>query len=350
MHVHPRFLHFVVLLALAPLGLLAGADDFFSWGNVCTEQRDARWSFTYGMVADMNGDVTETTRPYYDAVGRSADNALAERYSLADFDIDSGYSLFGVQFDKHYRFFSFHGSLSLLDLSTSTTAKRHYYLSVYDDIDYGGQTYDHLMIRDGQPFDAEFFGGILGLSFDFTPFTLSFAEWARIAPFVDIGLMGIVGQYEIDAGNPVGTTVYQNPPVDFVVGGHAESLIGIGAPQVGFGGEFTLGWDDGLQWVNRVGFDFFAYDGDTDLLTSSKHRSKRADVTLTTLTWESTVLIPLESLRALSVGLRIQAMEFDGSITSDAKDTKTVIARRERFNKDIAFDMATVLLTAGFTF
>ncbi len=61
-------------------------------------------------------------------------------------------------------------------------------------------------------------------------------------------------------------------------------------------------------------------------------------------------MIPLESLRAIAIGMRLQFMDFDGSITSDAKDDATIISRRERFNKDINFDMLSLMFTFGFTY
>lgn len=328
----------------------ADATDYFSWGNVCSPERDTRWGVTYGSIESVNGSVHETTRPYYTAVGRDADQALREHYSLSDFNINGGITTLGVKYDRHFEWFGLHWNLAGFKMETSARAKRNYYISTYDEIHYGGKSYDHMMIPGGSNFDAEFIGASTDLTFDFTPFTISWTEWSRLAPFIEVGLVAVVGQYEIDAGPARGTTVYQNPPVTFAIGGNAKSLIGVGAPQIGIGAEYTLGWDDGLQWINRLGLDIFKYDGSTDVLTSSQHRSKHADITLATVTWDSNVYIPLESLRAIVVGMRLQFMDFDGSITSDAKDNETIIARRERFNKDIDFDMLSVLFTVGFTY
>ena len=341
-----------ISMPLAFLSGIAMADDidFFSWGKVRTEERNARWAATYGSIPSISGDVHEKTRPYYTAVGRDADQAVRENYSLADFNIDGGFKTFGVKFDKDYEFFGLHWNMAIFQMSTSAKAKRDYYLTISDKIDYGGHSYDHLMIPGGSEFDAKFSGFVSDLTFDFTPCTIAWEEWSRLSPFVEVGLIAVVGQYDIEAGHPHGTTVYQNPPETFVVGGHTKSLLGIGAPEIGFGAEHTLGWDDGLQWINRLAIDLFRYDGRTDLLTSSQHRKKHADLNFATVTWDSTVMIPLENLRAIAVGFRLQFMDFDGSITSDAKDNETIIARRERFNKDFNFDMLSFMLTLGFTY
>ena len=328
----------------------ADETELFTWGNIAKPERDARWSITYGSIPTMNGSVHETTRPYYTAVGRDADQAVREHYSLSDFNIDGGFKTFGAKFDKHYEWFNMHWNLSIFQMDTTAKAKRDYYLSTSDDIHYGGHSYDHMMIPAGHTFDAEFSGFATDFIFDFTPCTISWIDWNRLAPFVEVGLTAVVVQYEIDAGPSRGTTVYQNPPVTFAICGNDDSLIGVGAPLIGFGAEHTLGWDDGLQWVNRMGIDLFHYSGKTDLLTSSSHRSKHADLDLMTFTWDSTVLIPLESLRAIAVGMRLQFMDFSGSIESDAKDTETIISRRERFNKDVDFDMLSVMFTLGFTY
>lgn len=340
----------LAVLAFLPCIVRADATDFFSWGNVCTEERNARWAATYGSIPSISGDVHEKTRPYYTAVGRDADQSVRENYSLADFNIDGGFKTYGVKFDKDYEWFGLHWNMSVFRMSTSAKAKRDYYLTISDNIKYNGHSYDHLMIPGGSRFDAKFSGFVTDLTFDFTPCTISWEEWNRLAPFVEVGLVAVIGQYDIHAGKPHGTVVYQNPPETFVVGGSTKSLLGVGAPQFGFGAEHTLGWDDGLQWINRLGIDIFKYDGRTDVLTSSQHRKKHADLSFATVTWDSTVMIPLESLRAIEVGMRIQFMDFDGSITSDAKDNETIISRRERFNKDFNFDLLSMMFFVGFTY
>jgi hypothetical protein len=52
----------------------------------------------------------------------------------------------------------------------------------------------------------------------------------------------------------------------------------------------------------------------------------------------------------LSVGGRIQFASLDGSITSEAKDAETILAQRERFDKDVDFQLASAALLVGLSF
>jgi len=54
--------------------------------------------------------------------------------------------------------------------------------------------------------------------------------------------------------------------------------------------------------------------------------------------------------RALSVGGRVQFMNFEGDITSDATNEADILSRRERFDKSVEFEVLIAMLTVGFNF
>lgn len=320
------------------------------WGSQRSFARDSRWTISVGAVVNLEGTVDELTRPYYTASGQHHKQSLAESYSLKDFGVDDAYPMFGLGYAKRWDYFAFKWNLSALIVSSDAVALRDYYLGIGKAIRINGQPYDHLMIPEGQAFSMDFTGLMTDLTFSFTPFSISFGESFRLTPSIDIGLVGLGGFYDIDAGEPKGTTVYQNPPVDFVIGGQSKSAIGIAAPQIGCGLELRVGADDALQWVTSLGVAVFVYDGRTDLFTSADHRKKNADVTFLSATAETGLLFPLSEGRAFMIGGRVQYISFDGDITSSAASEEEILRDRERFDKRVDFEVITAMLTIGFCY
>ena len=320
------------------------------WGSQRSFERDSRWVFSGGAVLELKGTVDELTRPYYTASGQDHKQSLAESYTLKDFGIEGAYPMFGLGYSKRWDYFAFKWNMSALMVSSDSVALRDYYLGIGKEILVNGVSYDHLMIPEGTPFSTDFTGLMTDLTFSFTPFSLAIGDRFRLTPSLDVGLVGVGGFFDIDAGEPVGTTVYQNPPVNFVIGGQSKSAIGIAAPQIGGGLEMRIGKDDGIQWVTSVGVAVFVYDGRTDLFTSADHRKKNADITFLSGTAETGLLFPLSEGRAFTIGGRLQYISFDGDITSAATSEEEILRDRERFDKRVDFETITAMVTIGYCF
>ena len=158
---------------------------------------------------------------------------------------DDGYS--GVNFNRP----------GVQRLIADAKARRDYYIGLGDDVRYGGRKYDHMKIPSGSSFSVDFRGGLMDGVISFTPVELAFSDTFSVVPSLDLGLAVFGGEWEIDAGEARGTATYQNPPVDFVVGGSSSSLVGAGAPMLGAGLEFRVGRSDWVQWVTRLNAGFF---------------------------------------------------------------------------------------------
>ena len=193
-------------------------------------------------------------------------------------------------------------------------------------------------------------GTIMDFVFDFTPFTFFFGDDVRLSPSIDLGLALAGGRYEIDAGSPTGTTVYQNPPVDFVVGGTSSSIVGAPAPVIGGGLTLRVGEPelDDIVWTSRLNVDGFSYSGSTSVFSSS--RSKHADLDFLVVSAETSWLFPLESGNQFTVGARLRYYSLEGEIKSKKKDVASVIAARERFDKSIDFDILLGEIFIGLAF
>ena len=172
----------------------------------------------------------------------------------------------------------------------------------------------------------------------------------RLTPSLDLGLVLFAGQFKIDDGSPRGSTVYQNPPVDFVIGGSSDMFIGGGAPKIGVGATFVKGLDGDPQWISHVDLGYFSYDGSTKPFTSSGHREKELDISMFSIGAETGFVLPLSDSLALTGGLRLQFLSLEGEIRSKQKDTAKIIAARERFDKSVDFSMTTAMVYLGLTY
>ena len=342
-------------LALLLAGLAAScafAQAEWDWTSVTPDNRNSQWRLYFGAITSIKGTVDETFRAFYAATGQDYKQALAESYDLGDFNVDGPYTTIGFHYDHAWKYWSFRWDMLFFDISTDATAKRDYYIGVGKDISYGGRDYDHLMIPKGDDFSIELFGTMTDLMFSFTPITFFYGggEDLRLTPSLDLGLVLFGGQFKIDDGSPRGTTVYQNPPVDFVIGGSSDMFIGGGAPKIGVGATFVKGLDGDPQWVSHVDLGYFSYDGSTKPFTSSGHREKELDVSMISIGAETGFVLPLGDTLALTGGLRLQFLSLEGEIRSKEKDTAKIIAARERFDKSVDFSMTTAMVYLGLTY
>ncbi len=331
-------------------GVLAQAE--WDWTSATPENRDSQWRLYFGAITSIKGTVDETFRAFYAATGQDYKQSLAESYDLTDFNVDGPYTTIGFHYDHAWKYWAFKWDMLFFDISTDATAKRDYYIGVGDDISYGGRDYDHLMIAKGDDFSIDLLGTMSDFMFSFTPITFFYGgdDAMRLTPSLDLGIVLVGGQFNIDDGNPRGSTVYQNPPVDFVIGGESKSFIGAGAPKIGLGATFVAGRDGDPQWVSHAEFGYFSYDGSTKAFTSSSHREKELDISMFSLSAETGFVLPLGNALALTGGLRLQFLSIEGEIRSKDKDAAEVIAARERFDKSVDFTMTTAMVYLGLTY
>ncbi len=337
-------------LCAAVLAFASDASGEATWGAATPTDRQASWTVSIGSVLDLSGTVDETFRAYYAATGQNSKQALAESYDLKDFGIDPPYRTFGVHFARQWNWLALRWNLLYLDMSADARAKRNYYIGLGDKVSYQGRRYDHMKIPKGSDFSIDFAGGLTDLLLSVTPVTIGLSDGVDLVPSLDVGLVLIGGNYEIDAGPARGTAVYQNPPVDFVVGGDSSSLVGAGAPMIGLGAELRVGDPGYVQWITRANAGFFTYDGGTKPFTSSSHREKNLDVTFITAALDTSVILPMDERTCLSLGARLQYLSLDGDITSREHDDAAIIAARERFDKAIDLRMILASVYAGLTF
>lgn len=341
----------LAFLAMTLSFVNAFAEATWDWTSATPENKDSQWRLYAGSILSMDGKVDETFRAFYAATGQDYKQALAESYDLGDFNIDGPYTTIGFHYDCAWKYWAFRWDMMFFDIKSDAVAPRNFYIGLGKDISYGGRDYDHLMIARGDHFSIDLFGAMSDLMFSFTPITFFYCDdYIKFTPSIDIGLVLFGGQFEIDDGAPRGTTVYQNPPVDFVIGGKSSMFIGGGAPKIGLGGNVIVGDEGVLQWANHLDLGYFSYDGSTKLFTGNGHREKDLEMSMFSINAETGLIIPLSDSKSLTTGIRLQFLDLSGEIKSKQKDSAKVIAARERFDKSVEFNMITAMFYIGLTY
>lgn len=341
----------VVLLGFLILGLpcIVDAGPFIA-GRDMPKPRDFNFRFTLGSVIDMEGEVQETNRRYYDVTGQSEKQNLREDYNLADFGMDGGFASYGFSLENAGRLWTLQWDMMAMNPSASSVAIRNYYIYV-SDIEYGGQTYEYMQIPEGTAFSIDMFGILGEIRGLCTPLTFKPSSNFRFIPFFDIGLFVFYASYDIDAGPAQGVIQYLDPPEDFVVGGQGSGSLAAGLPELGAGAEIRIGPDEGANFVLQANYAWLDYSGSTEWLLSSSHRAKDLELEHMNSKIRCSLELPMAKGRAMSLGVQYHIIESDASITVQDDLTEEEIAERhERFDKDAFIRITSLMATLGFTF
>jgi hypothetical protein len=342
----PAMLTLLFMLVAADVAI---AEGVVKGGRIVDPNRDFEIRGVIGSVTEMQGFVQETTRAFYDATDQQFKQDLAERFDLDDFDMDGGFLAIGVATENIWKYFTLQFELLFMNPETDAVAQRNYYIAV-DSVSFNGQEFENQQIPAGTPFTAEIFGALTQINGLFTPITIQTSESFRFTPWIGIGFFGFFGEYEIDAGPARGVVQYQFPPENFVVGGTSDGYIGAGLPEIGIGGELMFGDDEGVNVVLQGHIATFQYEGSTSYFTSSSRRDKDADIDHVHGWLQGSLEFPLESGRALTVGGKLDMIQSEVEILSEPGTTEEIIARRERFDKRVDFEMTTATAFIGVTF
>ena len=346
--IRPR-LYRVLGLALVLTAGTAHA-EWFVRGREMEEDRDFRLQLSVGSVRELDAVIQETTRKLYDVTGGYWKQATAENYDLNDLGMEDGYLSLGISLEKAWKYFSLQFDTAFFQAESDAVARRDYYIEVGDDIVYQGQTYDQIQIPEGTPFTLDMTALTLELRGLITPFTFKAGENFRFTPWIDLGLFGFGGRYDIDAGPVRGVTQYQDPPEDFTIGGRSSGYGGLGAPEWGLGGEIRVGAEERLHFVLQGHYAVCEYHGGTEAVTVNEHREKTIDLDHSNTRIRGMLDIPLRAGRCLTVGAQYQLIDSEALISSSATDPEEILAKRERFDKEVDFRLETLQGFIGLTF
>jgi len=326
------------------------ASGGIQWGGYVLPGQERQLRANVGGIFEFEGMVEETTRKFYDAVGRYSSQADAESYGSDDFNADGFHGMIGLSWNRNWQGFRLQLDTSFMNPEIDSTASRDYWLTVQGDVSYNGGNYDHLMIPKGSPFTMELLGNLTELTLSLVPFGFQGGDgWLTVTPMLDVGFLAVLGKYEIDAGDPSGVREYQNPPEQFVVGGNSDGFAGAALPQFGAGVNILAGDPEGLQLELDAHYLMMMYDGSTGFFTTAEHRKKDLDLDHRNIRLRGALSFPTGNARLIA-GVQVELIDLDGTLESSATDREEIIARRERFDKEFAFTLHSVMATVGFVF
>jgi len=302
-----------------------------------------------GAITEFNAVVQETTRKLYDVMGEEWKQDRANEFNQDDFNISGTHPVIGLGLQRSGRFLTFLLDANYFSISSDAEARRDYYLSV-ESVIYNGVEYDHMVIPEGREFSFDVNGAALEMRFQVTPLTFQPVRGWRIVPFLDAGIFGFAGRYKVDAGESEGVIQYQNPIENFVVGGAVSGISGLGLPEYGGGLEMRIGQPESPQLVFHGHYVMCRYSGSTSFLTSASHRDKNLDINHRNLRLRLYGEFPLRHGRSWFLGGQFQHIRSDGLVESPSADPEVIIARRERFDKEITFRMTMFNAMAGVRF
>ena len=325
------------IFLLLILGESRAPADVFQWGRNLKDRKTFEVDVTAGKVVNIKGSVEETIRPYYQQIG---DDTQGESYTLSELGLDGKKATFGLGIEQKWKYITLEVGGFYYNPTSNTTALRDYYLGISNDIEYQGKEYEYMMIPEGQPFTADLKSVFCELDILITPITLAPSPNLEFVPFFYLGITGIFGTYDIDAGPPTGTTVYEDPPRDYVIGGRTDGWMGAGMPGVGLGGEIRIGPPDGLRLVLEGRYVLFRYNGSTDYIPVSIRHEKDLDLDYDNYEAKVQMELPLSEKLDIVLGLSYEYVKIDAEATAIEKSPEEIEDEREKFDKKINFELS----------
>ncbi|MFH0954055.1 MAG: hypothetical protein V1873_06975 [Verrucomicrobiota bacterium] len=343
------------LLAVAVALLVVPAAHASQWGRNLENRNAASLSARVGSILSVDGTVRETYRPFFDVTGQDWKQKYAKEYTLDELGFTDSYPTYGLEFEKMWKYVTLRVNGMYVNPSSSTTAERRdAYISV-NEVKFEGKSYDHMVIPKGQAFDADMQSGFFGLRTFVTPFTLEPEDyWAQFVPSIYVGIFGFVGSYEIDAGPAQGLTTYELPPHTYVIGGTGKGDAALAIPEIGIGGELTLGLGErrgrNVNLVVQGHYSLFQFQGSTSDLGIDTRYDKLLDLDYDN--YEARVLleIPMTDGLDLIFGAGYQYVKAFATVEAAAESAEEIIRRREKFDKEISFKMSAVTGMIGIRF
>ncbi|MFU8779846.1 MAG: hypothetical protein ACNA71_02330 [Kiritimatiellia bacterium] len=330
--------------------LTSSAGDVMRFGRSEEAGRGFSFGIRGGVVTEFNAVVQETTRKLYDVVGEEWKQDRANNFAFEDFNVTGSHPAIGLGLQRSGRFLTFQLDANYMSISSEAVARRNYYLNDVGPLVYDGRSYDNMVILEGEAFSFDVNGATIEMRFQITPLTFHPVRGLRIVPFLDAGLFGFVGSYEMDAGDARDVMQYQNPVENFVVGGRVSGISGLGLPEYGGGLELRMGETNRVQFVLYGHYTVCRYSGGTSFLTSSSHREKSLEIDHTNVRVRAQVEFPLREGRYWFVGGQYQQIRSEGLVASSATDPEEIIALRERFDKEFVFRMTMLNAYVGMQF
>ena len=320
-------------------------------GRPVDPARSFTLQFSVGQVTDIKGGVTETTRRLFELEGRDPSTFEPESYTFEELGLTDSDITYGVSVEKMWRYITLRGAIAYMRAEASSSPPRDFFIGV-DDIEFEGRSYEYMKLENDVPYDATLDAALISLRLQYTPVTLAPEHVISFTPWVHAGLFALAGTFEIDQGDPQRIQIYENPPREYVVGGHGEGTLGGGAPEIGIGGDLRI-WlgrnEHGDRELSVQGtYAIFEYNGSSDALGVSSRNEKDLDVDYELVELRAMLFWPISAGVDLVLGGEYRVITADAQSKSKAKTLEEAQENREKFDKDVDLELNIVNAFAGF--
>lgn len=337
-----------ILAAAIPL-LTSQAVWGLEKGRSFDPERRLRLSVTLGEVSNIDGFATETTRRLFEVTGRPQPDNV-DSFSFDELGVDSSDTTMGISLEYLWKWVTLEFSGSFMRAEASGTATRDFFIGVQE-IDFEGRSYEYQVILEGTAYDADLDAALLGLRSSITPVTFGAQGPIQFIPCLHLGLFGFTGEFEVDAGLPVGIQQYENPVRDYVQNGRGQGDVTAFVPEIGVGGElqFALGERQGrtTRLVLEGGYSIFDFQGETSDLGISARNEKDLDVDYDSINAGVFLEWPWTSGFDFVLGLEARQLQTDAESKAKDRDLEETLRLREKFDKDIHLELTTVNFLFG---
>lgn len=305
-------------------------------------------AFTLGSVFELDGEVQETTRPV-EEIGGPTSGAAPEDYSWRELGFDRNFAVWGFMLEKMWRYVTLSGHFFTGNPTVSGVADRDYYIGV-SDVSFGGRSFDYMVIPEG----TEYKGEIDLYSFDLrlliTPVSFGSSTGAQFTPWLQLGFMAFLADYDINAGPAEGLTQYENPPRDYVIRGRGTGVTGVVVPEYGLGAEFRYAFTERWALAIQAHAAFLRFKGSNSQLGVRSRNEKNLDVDYRNFSARASMEWAMNPKINIIAGVEYQYWTGEAEIRAKDRPEEEILALREKFDKDANFTFSSLSAFLGLRF
>jgi hypothetical protein len=329
-------------MAVAVPGAWAGGVQAGRWVE---EEKRTSVRFFMGKIDSIEGTVDETTRRLFTVTGQDDKQDNAESYSFEDLGLRDSEMMYGLSLEHIWKYVTVQLEGGYVRAEASETANRDFFIGV-DDITFNGRKYEYMQLPKGEKFDAELDAGLIAFRAQITPVTFNPGGAIQFVPWIHLGIFAMTGTFEVDAGPAQGVRQYENPPRDYVIGGHGEGDTSVYAPEIGAGGEIKLrlGTRHGqpISLAIQGTYAIFEFSGSNSDLGIASRNDKDLDVEYDTYNVRATLEFPVSARMDLLAGAEYKVVNAEADSEAKDRSLEDTLQRREKFDKHIELEMAFI--------
>ncbi len=318
------------------------------WGRDLEDRRTFSVTLSGGMMFNLDGEVQETERPI-EVIGGPTSGSPPENYSWSELGFDDRFPAYGFGMEKLWRYVSVRGQFLTGSPSVSSVADRDYYIGV-DRVRFESRNYEYMVIPEGSEFSGDIDLYSFDLQFAITPVSFGSADSFTFTPWIHLGLYTFLADYEVRAGAPQEVTQYENPPRDYVVGGRGTGTTGLLVPELGLGAEFGIPLSARSHLYLSAHAAFLRFSGSNSSLGVRSRNEKDLDVRYHSIGARALFEWEINQNLNFIAGAEFKYMTGEAEVRAIDRPEEEILALREKFDKDVDFEVSALTAFIGLRF